>query len=367
MAARPKLMTPGPVEVPERVLRASASGLVSHRSGEFRLLLREVSEGLASLAGAEEALVLPGSGTTAVDAMVWSLARPGGRALVVSHGEFGRRLARTLEARGAAVRLVEPPRPGEPVDPGLVEEELSRRDYSVVGLVHTETSMGLTYRGLERVAEAAASSGARVLVDAVSAFPLEPLDLGSAPVDAVATCSHKALASPPGAAIVLLGRGGARALSGQDRLPGVPPSLDLALHLRFRRLRGETPFTPPITILYALRESLRVIGEEGLAAWRRRHRRLVEKLYSTLETGSRGALRRVPRRGYESSALAALWTAVPSQALLDAALRAGYRIAPGMGEYRGSMVRVGVMGDVAEGDVEALAEALLAAVDSHAS
>ena len=355
-------MTPGPVEVPRRILEASASRLVSHRSGEFRALLRAVAEGLEHLAGASEALVLPGSGTTAVDSMVWSLVSPGERVLVVSHGEFGRRLARAIEARGAAVRILEAPRPGEVVDLSMVEEELSRGGYEWLALVHTETSMGVTLRGLGRLVDAAHSAGADVMVDAVSSFPVEEVDVNGLGIAAVATCSHKALASPPGAAVVLLGAPGVERLEGRGRTPGIPPSLDLALSLRFKRERGETPFTPPVTILYALRESLRVIGEQGLHNWRRLHAERVEALYRLLEPHG---YRRVPGRGLESWSVAALWTPIPSGEAIRAALGAGYRIAPGMGGHRESMIRVGVMGDVSLDDVKALAEALAAASEAY--
>lgn len=344
-------MTPGPVEVPERVLRAQARPLVSHRSPEFRRLLAGLLEGLRELSGAEEALVLAGTGTTAVDALAWGLVEPGSRVLVVSVGEFGERLAESLARRGASVTVVRGG-PAEAAARALEALESGRFDYLAV--VQNETSNGTLLAELGELARAAASAGARVVVDAVSAFPVEPLDFRY--VYAAAACSHKALAAPPGAAVVLLSGEAARRLEERGS-PPAPPALDLARYLRFARERRETPYTPPITVLYALAEAVSAVLEQGLGAFREAHARRAGLLYGLLE--ARG-VRPLPDPRHRSRTVAAfrLPPGVDARAVVEHVRRRGYVIATGMGREARSVVRVGVMGAVTEDDVRAVAEAV---------
>ncbi len=360
-----KLFTPGPVEVSERVLQAQARPMITHRGPEFQRLLARVVEGLAELGGAEEALVMPGSGTTAVDAMLWSFVETGARVLVLVYGDFGRRIAESLRERGAVVETLASERPGEYPDPEHVAARLEEGGYEYLVLVQNETSMGLVYSGLSVLAEKAYEMGVKVLVDAVSAFPVEDPLLRKG-VYAAATCSHKALAAPPGAAIVLLGREAGEYLEkGKSR--NTPPALDLRRYHRFLVERKETPFTPPVTILYALNEALNMVKEEGLARYREKHRERATLLYTNLPQLGFDAVVRDP--AYRSITVTAFKTPREVKATrLVAELRArGYVIAPGMKEYRDTMIRVGVMGAITFSDVRELIEAIGEVVDKIGS
>ena len=352
-----KLLTPGPVEVPEPVLLAAAQRMISHRGPEFRELLGAVAEKLAGLASAEEALILAGSGTTAVDAMTWSLVPRGSRVLALVWGEFGERFASSARLRGA---LVDEKRYAWGTAPGPEEITalLEQHSYDYVLLVHNETSTGLAYRDVEKVARAATRTGARLLIDSVSGFPVESISLGSG-VYAVATASHKALAAPPGAAIVLLSREAAEELEKRGKTSNeVPPVLDLARYHWFLRNRGETPFTPPIPVTRSLLKALELVEEKGLERLRREHLERAAKLYS--EPRRHGYEPLVEKEQYRSNTVVAL--RVPSH--LDSArvkeriAKEGYAIATGMGELRKRVIRIGVMGDVSIHDVERVAEIL---------
>ena len=226
-----KLLTPGPVQVHPETLKASAEPVISHRGPEFRQLYKEVTEKLEELSNAEEALVYAGSGTTAVDAMAWSLVKPGNTVLVVVTGEFGHRLANTLEERGAKIEKLESP-PGHPVPPEEISETLRRTKPQYLAIVSNETSTGLSYRNLKEITNEANSQGAKVIVDAVSGFPVEPLNIEEWGIYAAATCSHKALAAPPGLAINLLSREAARDLE-ENPPRNLPPSINLARNHKF--------------------------------------------------------------------------------------------------------------------------------------
>ncbi|BEP17425.1 alanine--glyoxylate aminotransferase family protein [Pyrofollis japonicus] len=352
-----KLMTPGPIELHERVLSALAKPIISHRSQEFRQLLREIVEELSSLASAEEAYVLPGTGTTAVDAMVWSLIEPRSKVLALVGGEFGKRLAYSAEARGACVhRAYVDPRRGP-----LVEEVLGRleeENYDYLLVVHNETSTGLAFRDVERLARLAERYGVKTLVDSVSGFPVEDIRLRN--VYAVATATHKALAAPPGAAIVMVSREAVEVLEkrGQSSID-VPPAIDLARYHWFLKDRGETPFTAPITVMYGLREALLLVREKGVENIRREHRAKANILYDELTR--RGYEAFVLRSDYRSATVAAFL--VPKcMSALDAKkylAENGYIVATGMSEYREKMLRIGVMGAVTKNDVETVAKLLV--------
>ncbi len=340
MAGGEVLLTPGPVMLHPEVLASLSRQVVSHRSEAFRRELDRLREGIERIAGGGTALVLTGSGTLAVESMAWSLAGPGDVALVVSHGEFGERLVDTLRRRGVTVEVLRPRAPGEAVP---LEEALARLErgiYSVVALVYTETSMGLSYREAEKLAEEARARGARVLVDAVSAFAGERVPRPGV-VDAVATASQKALAGPPGLGFVVVGEEAAGLL--RRRPPsGVPNYLDLAKVLRFHEERRETPYTPAVNLVYAMNRAVELILEHGVDAWIERHRARAEKVYRAAAEAGLEPLVKSP--GHRAWTVAALRTPLDSAAVAEALLRRGIRVARGMGELKSSVIRVSTMG-----------------------
>ncbi|KSW12017.1 hypothetical protein CF15_04340 [Pyrodictium occultum] len=355
------LFTPGPVMMHERVLRAMAGQVISHRSEEFRRLLDEVRELLARVYGGGEPLVLTGSGTLAVESMAWSLVEPGERVLVVSHGEFGERLVDTLRRRGALVETVEAERPGVHVPAEKVIEKLDEAGYAAVAMVYTETSLGLSYRDAERVAKAAKDRGALVLVDAVSALAGERVPaLGI--VDAVASAAQKAVAGPPGVSFIAVS---GNALEKMRRLRVRPPNyLDLWKVYSFHSERRETPYTPAVNLLYGLREALTLIVERGVDAWIEAHRERAEILYSKLPGYG---LEPVVEPGYRANTVAAFYTPVPSGTLASELARRGIRVARGMGQLRDRVVRIATMGWLPHGAFEKLFEALSEALAQPSS
>jgi len=332
------LLTPGPVMLHERTLRAMAAQPLSHRSEAFRRLLGEVRGLLEELAGGGSALVLTGSGTLAVEAMAWSLVAPGDTALVVSHGEFGERLANSLRRRGAVVSLLEARSAGGAVSLEEALREIETRLYDVVALVYTETSMGLSYREAGKLAEAAKAAGSRVLVDAVSAFGGEPVPPPGT-VDAIATASQKALAGPPGLGFVVVGEEALRGLLGRGVPPGTPSYLDLSKVARFHLERRETPYTPAVNLLYGMAEALHLIAEHGREEWIARHRRRAEKLYRSIPLEPL-----VASPGHRAWTLAAFRTPIPSSVLAKRLAERGIRVARGMGQLRDAVIRVSTMG-----------------------
>lgn len=354
-----RYFVPGPTELCERVLKAISKQVISHRSGEFREIFNEVRDLLAGVyaTDSDNIAILTGSGTLAVDSMIYSVMNPGERALVLSHGEFGERIVRTLQARGCLIDVLRS-REGDVVDLYEVKEALGKASYRAIFTTHTETSTGVTTRHLPAIAEEAKAKGVLVCVDAVSSLAGEPLKMGEWGLDAVCSCSQKCIGAPPGFSFVALSNEALRSL----RSDGVPPYLDLLKYLEYSK-KGETPFTPAVNILYGLLEALRILVlEEGVEGRISRLGEVSEKLYSGAEPLG---LTPLPRRDIRSRSVVAL--KLPENMQASQVVKAmkeecGIVIARGMGKLREKIVRVGVMGYITPEDADSILEGLKGAL-----
>ncbi|AET32723.1 pyridoxal-phosphate-dependent aminotransferase family protein [Pyrobaculum ferrireducens] len=329
-----KYLTPGPVQLPKFVVEAMAKQPPFHRGEEFKKLFKSVLEKLEALYQARP-LVLPGTGTLAVDTMIYNYINPGEKVLALVYGEFGKRAVESAKIRGAEVVEVErdlPPAPDE------VDDLLRRnRDVKAVLLIHNETSTGIAYKKLKELIDIVKAHGALLLVDSVSGFPAEPLPPG---VDVVATASHKALLAPPGAAIIYT-------TTPPRYTTGVPPTMDLKKFIKMLE-HLETPYTPPIPILFALDASLSYILELG-ERYTYIHKERVDYLYASVK------LQPVPPADVRSFTVTTFICENPKEVM--AKLRdAGYVVAGGMYKYRERSIRIGVMGDVSLDDLKRVAE-----------
>ncbi len=349
-----KLFTPGPVSLPNEVLEAMTKPVISHRSSAFRKLYEEIETKLIKLfdAGNGMVAILAGTGTTAVDAMAWSLVERGEKVLVPIMGEFGKRFAETLRRRGAnVVEMVADPRKG--VELAKIVEIIESHSIDVVALVHNETSTGLAYRDLEALARYCQKRSVKLLVDAVSSFCGEELSLRWG-LTAVATASHKALAAPPGACFVALGEEAVEMLK-RSELNDVPLLLDLRRYVEFDA-RGETPFTPAISVLYAVNVALDRVLRIGLSRFVEMHRERASLLYR--EVPKLGLEPFVVEERYRSNTVATFLTNIDATKIKNELEKRGFVIATGMKEFRERMIRVGTMGDLGLDDVKELINAL---------
>lgn len=331
-----KYLTPGPVQLPKFVIEATARQPPFHRGEEFKKLFKSVLDKLNALYPAKP-IVMPGTGTLAVDTMIYNYVNPGEKVLALVYGEFGKRAVDSAKSRGANVLELErdsPPPPDE-------VEDILRKDREIKTLlvIHNETSTAIAYKDMKKLADVAKSYGVLLLVDSVSGFPAEPLPPG---VDVLATASHKALLAPPGASVLYI--------AVEPRYTaGIPPSMDLKKFIKMAE-HLETPYTPPIPVLYALDASLSYILELG-QRYTEIHRERVDYLYSAVK------LNPIPPRDYRSFTVAAFLCEKPKEVL--AKLReAGYVAAGGMYKYRERSIRVGVMGDVTIDDLKTVAEVI---------
>ncbi len=329
------MLIPGPVNVPKSVKEA-ATLVINHRSEKFREIVRALEGNLRSLFSAERVALLTGSGTLAVEAMVYSLTKRGEKVVGFTYGEFGNRLMESLKRRGVNLRAYEKPQGRwftiEEIKAALDEN----KDATAVALVHNETSTGIAFRNLEEVAKEVKGRGLKLLVDSVSGFGAYPLFVNEWKIDAVATGSQKALASVPGAAFVALSGEALGELVKDD----LPSYLDLSLHLKFQD-KGETPFTPSVGVFNAsLRASELMLIEGKEKRWKRHEAcaRLVRKVFSEL------GFQLLGNDDVFSNTVVA--GEPPVKGFREELKKKGVEISPGMGELRDKIVRVGLLGVV---------------------
>ena len=320
-------------------MRAMAAPVLSHLDPDLVTLLDDVRVRLARTFKAPEGsltIAMSGTGTSGMEAMVANLVGDGTRVLVIVGGYFGERLAEICRRYGAEVSRVDVEW-GRAVDPQAVRTALRAGKVDVVACVHAETSTGVL-SPVQEIAAVAHEHGALVLVDAVTSFGGHPIDVAGWGLDAVYSCTQKCIGAPSGMAPV------AWTPAAQARKVACRSFyLDLALLEDFW-VRRKYHHTLSSTMIYALREALMAVEEEGLEQrWARHH-----KNHKALATGLAAiGLDLLPPPADR------LWTlnAVRVPAGIDEAVvrqrllrEFNIEIGAGLGPLAGKIWRVGLMG-----------------------
>jgi len=347
MTFQTQLRIPGPTPLPERVVRSMSRPLIDHRGPEFAAILNEIVAGAKRVfRTSNDLLLLTSSGTGGLESAVANLVSPGDEVVVALSGNFGERFAALASAYGTDVVRLEFEW-GQPVDPDDLARVLERHPKAkVVLLTHNETSTGLT-NPLRQLARVARDADRVVVVDGVSSIGSIAIDTDAWGIDVAVSASQKGWMAPPGLAFVSVSER-AWALQAKARSP--------RFYFDWKETKtwaekGMTPFTPAISVAFALQEGLHMLEEEGLDEVYARHERLARATQAGLQALG---FQLFAREGYRSNTVT---SAVPPPGLDVAALRNllntkyGVVIAGGQGKMTGKMVRVGHLGAVAEGDV----------------
>jgi alanine-glyoxylate transaminase / serine-glyoxylate transaminase / serine-pyruvate transaminase len=345
-AGRHFLQIPGPSNVPDRVLRALSEATIDHRGPDFAGLGLEVLDGLRRVFQTTGSVVIyPSSATGAWEAAFVNTLSPGDQVLAFEIGEFARLWIEVGRRLGLDM-LVVPSDWRRGVDPGIVEARL-REDtghrIKAVLVVHNETATGVTSRvPLVREAMDRAGHPALLMVDAVSSLACIDLRHDEWGIDVTIAGSQKGLMLPPGLSFHAISR---RALEAAQfsRLPrsywAWAPMLSMAP-------AGYFPYTPATNLLFGLRESLRMIAEEGLPAVLARHARLASAARCAVEAWgltlcavrpdeySNTVTTVMMPEGFDSDAFRAL--------VLE---RFNMSLGAGLGRLKGQAFRIGHLGD----------------------
>lgn len=344
---------PGPTNIPERVLRAMHRPSVDFGTAAFAELVARCLDDLARMLATEgRVYAYAALGHGAWEAVLVNLVSPGEAVLVPETGRFAAGWAEMAEALGIPVVRV-PTDMRRPVDPGAVEAALRadrERRIRAVLAVHVETSTGICHdpRSL-RAALDAAGHPALLVVDAIASFASIPLEMDAWRIDAVLAASQKGLMLPPGLAFVAAGP---RALE-TARRGGLPRK-----YWDWRGRDGAESYerfygTPPVQMIFGLREALDMLLEEGLPAVHARHARLAGAVRAAVarwaEAGAIGFHCLVPEaRADTVTALGFAPSIEPDRIRERCRERYGVAFGGGIGPFRGRLLRIGHLGDFDE-------------------
>ncbi|HEX4788690.1 MAG TPA: alanine--glyoxylate aminotransferase family protein [Actinospica sp.] len=336
-----RLATPGPTEVPQRLLLAGAREIIHHRSTEMEELIIQINDGLPPLFGTERPVyTIASSGTGAMEAAVANCFSAGDEVLVVSSGYFGERFEAICASYGLTVHVVRSDW-GTSLDPRAVADAYAAHP-AIKGAfaVYSETSTG-ALNDVEAIGRIFRDSDVIVIVDAISGLLVHPLPMDEWGLDVVLAASHKGFMLPPGLAFIAI----------SDKAWGaIERAENPNYYWSFQRLRKFYPMSsssPAVSLLLALHESLKMLGEEGLPAFQARHAaigRAAERALTAL--GFTAFIRPPHRRSHVITSALAPDGINTGQLLKTLSTRYGLTMTGGQAHLKGKLIRVGHVGAV---------------------
>lgn len=339
------LMGPGPSNADPRVLRAMATPVIGHLDPAFLAIMDETMGWLRQVYQTTNHHTVPisATGSAGIETMLVNLLEPGDDVIVGIIGYFGQRLADVASRTGANVRIIEAPF-GEVIAPERFEAELKRKPAKLVVLVHAETSTG-AHQPIAEVAEIAHQYGALIAVDCVTSLGGLPVKIDEWGIDAAASCSQKCLGAPPGLSPVTFGPRAMEVVASRKQ-KCQSWYLDLSLLFAYwGDAKANTRVfhhTGPISMIYAMREALRIVLEEGLEARFARHQKAHRAFVAGLEAMGLSLFTTGPRLPMLN--VVNIPTGIDDAAVRRRLLEMNIEIAGGFGPLAGKTWRVGLMG-----------------------
>jgi aspartate aminotransferase-like enzyme len=347
--AKQLLFIPGPVTCAPAVLDAMALPMIDHRGPEFAALLERIASGMKPIFGtASDVVLLGSSGTGGLEAAVSSSFSAGAKILACPVGVFGRRLAAIAKTYGLDVEILETPL-GSGVDPAALAARLRQpdgREFAGILLTHNETSTGVQ-NDMAALAAAIGDHPATVIVDSVSGLGASAFEMDAWGFDIVVTASQKALAVPPGMAMVAVGP---RAWQRLEAATAPRFYLDLGRAREFANL-GQTPWTPPVSVAFALDAAIARYHVEGAPSVYARHDRYARAIRAFAAATGIEVFSQAP--AHSVTVVAMKVPAGLDVAAIRKELREVHGIVFGGGqaELKGKLLRIGTMGDLSPVDL----------------
>jgi alanine-glyoxylate transaminase/serine-glyoxylate transaminase/serine-pyruvate transaminase len=338
------MLTPGPSCVDPRVYRAMAAPIVGHMDPWFTQMMDDVQELLRRVFQTQNRITFPisASGSGGIEAAVMNALDAGDECIVCINGAFTERMAIIAERIPAKVIRVEAPY-GRTVDPQDVLRAGKGKKIKFVGLAHGETSSGIIQR-IEDYRKVADELGALLVVDTVATLAGVPLNVDEQGIDICFSGSQKAISAPPGMAPITVNARMEQVMQARKE-PVRSWYFDLTSAMNYWGKDRLYHHTPPITLIYAMREALRAVVEEGLEARWERHARNQQALIAGVEAmGLELFVSKAADRLVTVTAInipAGVEDGRVRGQLLD---EFNIEIAGGLGPIKGKIWRVGLMG-----------------------
>ncbi len=351
------LMIPGPTNLPQPVREALAQPAIYHRGEQAAQLLEVCAKGLKPVFGTEsDVLILTSSSTGAMEAGIVNFLSPGDPVIAIDTGKFGQRLGAIAAAFGAEVTWLKV-EPGRAASADVLDALCTQVEPKAVLFVQNETSTGVC-QNVAALSEVANGHSALVIVDAVSSLGGIPFQMDKWSVDVVMSGSQKALMLPPGLAFVAVSERAWQAAE-TAQMPRYYFDLQAA---RKSAAKGQTPYTPNVSMIVALAEVISLLQAEGLPAVYRRHQQMGQATRAAVEALGL-ALFADPE--FASDVV----TAVQSPEGLDSTelvkrVRDDHNIliSGGQGELKGKIFRIGHLGCAGIEQVRRTIEAIAASL-----
>jgi len=349
MGERELLMIPGPTNVDPAVLRALSKPTLSHTDPEFVKIFKESLNNLKKVFMTHnEAFVIAGSGTLALEMAIANIIEPGDKILNTVSGFFGQYFVEISKAHGALPKVLEAPW-GKSIKPDQVKNALKEGDYKAVTVTHVETSTGVM-NPIKEIGEIVKEySNAFYIVDAVCSLGGMEVRVDDWNIDVCASGSQKCIGVPPGLAL----------LSVSDKVLKLLEKRKSPVKFWYGDFRNWLPVmrdpsryfaTPPVNMIYALSEALKVVLGEGLEERFRRHHILAEAFRAAMDALN---LKLVADREYVADTVTAVYYPknIEDNAFRSEMRRRGIVVASTLGPLKGKGFRVGHMGNVSQNDI----------------
>ncbi|HKO04577.1 MAG TPA: alanine--glyoxylate aminotransferase family protein [Candidatus Acidoferrales bacterium] len=342
------MMTPGPSNMDPRVYRALATPLVGHMDPWFIEMMTDVQTLLRRVFQTDNRMTYPisASGSGGIEATVVNPLEAGDEAIVCCNGWFSERMAVIGERTAAKIHRVEAPY-GKPVDPDDVRRAGRGRKIKFLGLAHGETSSGVV-QNIDDFRTVADELGAILAVDAVATLGGLPLHVDRQRIDICFSGSQKTLSAPPGMAPITL-NARVEEIVRSRKSPVQSWYFDFVPIMSYWGKERTYHHTPPVSLIFALREALRVALEEGLEGRWERHRQNQQALIAGIEAMGLELFVKNP-----ANRLPTVTAVVVPAGLDDLKVRRqlldefNLEIAGGFGPVKGKIWRVGLMGYVSQ-------------------
>jgi len=350
------LMIPGPTRVAPRVLKAMSEAIINHRSAEFAEILTETNEMMSEIFQTDnQSYTITGSGTAAMEAAVGNILNKGDKILNIAGGKFGERFMQIAKTNGGSPIELKVEW-GTAVNPEDVKNILDENeDIKAVTIVHNETSTGVA-NPIEEVGNVLKDYDALYVVDTVSSLGGDDVAVDDYNIDICVTGSQKCLAAPPGMAAITVSDDAWNLI---DKVQSSSYYLDIRKYKKYGNNKpSETPFTPSVSLMYAMKEALNVVMEEGLESRIKRHKLAAEATKNGIKAIG---LELFAQEEVSSATVTAI--KMP-EGVTDKDMRGTMRdkygivLAGGQDHLKGNVFRIGHMGNVTYKDIVTTISAL---------
>jgi alanine-glyoxylate transaminase/serine-glyoxylate transaminase/serine-pyruvate transaminase len=338
------MLTPGPSSMDPRVYRALATPLVGHVDPWFRGCMDDTQVLLRQIFQTENRITMPlsASGSGGIEASLVNTLEEGDEAIVCVNGWFSDRMAEIAGRTAAKVTRVEAPY-GTTVDPEEVRKAGKGRKIKIVGLAQGETSSGVLTQlaGFRQVAD---ELGALLIVDTVASLAAVPLHVDKERVDVCFSGTQKAISAPPGMSPITVSPRAEEAF--RNRKTKVQSwYFDLTTAMNYWGKDRLYHHTPPISLIFALREAMRMTIEEGLENRWERHKQNQLALIAGVEAMGLELLVKNPAERLPTVTAVMIPSGIDDVKVRNQLLdEFNIEIAGGLGPLKGKIWRVGLMG-----------------------